>query len=66
MFFEWNGNGRKDNSFDNFMDLTMLDQLEEEEQKRKKSNPEKNTGSCLLALIMLPAALIAALFNLRF
>lgn len=66
MFFDWNGNGRKDDSFDNFMDLSMLDQLEEEEQKRKDSNSEKNTGSCLLALVLLPADLITALFNLRF
>lgn len=66
MFFDWNGNGRKDDSFDNFMDLTMMDQMEEEEKKKQGSTPEKDTGSCLLALVMLPAALIAGLFKLGF
>lgn len=66
MFFDWNGNGRKDDSFDNMMDFMMLSEMEKDEKKRKDSTPEKSTGSCLLALVLLPAVLIAALFNLRF
>ncbi len=63
MFFDWNGNGRKDDTFDNFMDLTMMDQMEKEEKKRREESSENNTGRCLLALAVLPVALIAALLT---
>lgn len=65
MFFDWNGNGRKDDSFDNMMDFMMLSEMEKDEKKRKDSNPEKSTGSCLLALVLLPAALVAILLHIK-
>lgn len=63
MFFDWNNNGRKDDSFDNMMDFMMLSEMEKDEEKRKYSGSEKKTGSCLLALVALPAALLMAILT---
>ena len=33
MFFDWNNNGRKDDSFDNMMDFMMISEMEKDEKK---------------------------------
>ena len=70
MFFDWNNNGRKDDSFDNMMDFMMLSEMEKEDKKRQQEdNPNGTEGGCLVMLIgmplWLPAALIMAIVHMK-
>lgn len=67
VFFDWNNNGRKDDSFDNMLDFMMLSEMEKED---KKSQQEKaSRGGCLMMLIgmplWLPVALVMAIVNIK-
>lgn len=70
MFFDWNGNGRKDDSFDNMMDFMMLSEMEKDEKKRRQGEDSNSSGGgCLMMLIgmplWLPAALVATLLHIK-
>lgn len=55
MFFDWNGNGSKDDLFDDMMDLHMLNEMD----KRSKGSDGGNNnqgccgGNCLVMLVTL-------------
>ncbi len=71
MFFDWNNNGRKDDSFDNMMDFMMLSEMEKDEKKRQQekdnsTGPESGCPIMLIGLpLWLPVALVMAIVNIK-
>jgi hypothetical protein len=65
MFIDWNGNGKKDDLFDDMMDMDMIYQIEKEDERKKGGS-----SSCLILLITLPvwapvALIMKAVGNIR-
>lgn len=56
MFHDWNGNGRSDDAFDDYMEYRML----EEGTKHQGSGG----GTCCLYMLLVPAGGIALLVHL--
>lgn len=64
MFFDWNNNCRKDDSFDNMMDFMMISEMEKDEKKRRQEDNSNGTGGgCLMMLIGMPLWLPVAIIN---
>lgn len=55
MFFDWNGNGRRDDLFDDFMDYQMIRHVTEND---RGSQGRGCCGTCCLYMLLVPAGII--------
>lgn len=62
MFFDWNGNGRKDDLFDDYMDYQMFRHVTEED--KNSNNGRGCCGTCCLYMILFPAGVIGMIFGI--
>lgn len=61
MFFDWNGNGRKDDLFDDYMDYQMFKHATE----GSGSNSGRGCcGTCCLYMLLVPAGIIGLIYGI--
>lgn len=62
MFFDWNGNGRKDDLFDDYMDYQMFKHVTGSDSG--SNNGRGCYGTCCLYMLLVPAGVIGLIWGI--